>query len=355
MLLLTIYVLVAIIVSFLCSILEAVLLSITPSYIAQQKNIGSSFATKLLILKQDIDRPLASILTLNTIAHTIGAAGAGAQAVIVFGNEWLGVFSAILTLAILLLSEIIPKTIGATFWRWLTPITVHILSFMVKALFPLVWLSEQITRPFSRNQFQPKIRDEIYAMSLLAHDSEEFDEGETKLLANFFTLRTVPVTEVMTPRTVLFRIDAELTINRFLQDYTDTPFSRPLIYSQSKDNILGFVHRLELFRLQQQGLGEKQLGAVMRPIFVILNTLSLLDTFNQMMKEDLQLSVIVDEYGSVQGIVTLEDIFEYLLGEEIVDEADKITDMQELALKRWDEWKTHHGVIESKDKETNRE
>lgn len=355
MLLLTTYVLLAVFVSFLCSVLEAVLLSITPSYIAQQKNIGSPFADKLICLKQDIDRPLASILTLNTIAHTIGAAGAGAQAAIVFGSQWLGIFSAVLTLAILLLSEIIPKTIGATYWRNLTPVSVYTLNIMVKVLFPLVWLCELVTRPFARGKMPLNIRDEIYAMSLLAHESEEFDEGETKLLTNFFTLRTVPVTEVMTPRTVLFRIDAEMTIDEFLQHHTETPFSRPLIYSQTKDNILGFTHRLELFKLQQKGFGDKQLGAIMRPIYVILDTMSLLDAFNQMLKEDLQLSVIVDEYGSVQGIVTLEDIFEYLVGTEIVDEADKITDMQELAFNKWEAWKNQHGVIESKDDKENRE
>ncbi|RQW61697.1 CNNM domain-containing protein [Vibrio viridaestus] len=351
MLLLALYVALAIFVSFVCSVLEAVLLSITPSYVAQQQNLGGHTADKLVKLKQDIDRPLASILTLNTIAHTIGAAGAGAQAAVVFGNRWVGLFSAILTLGILLLSEIIPKTIGATFWRHLTPFTVNVLDPMVKVLFPLVWLCELVTKPFSKEKEPLKVRDEIYAMSLLAHESEEFDEGESKLLANFFTLRTFPVTEVMTPRTVLFRVDAEMTVNDFLSQHMDTPFSRPLIYSQSTDNILGFTHRLELFKLQKQGYGDKQLGAIMRPIYVMLDNLSLLDAFNQMLREHLQLTVIVDEYGSVKGIVTLEDIFEYLVGEEIIDEADNTTDMQVLAFKRWEKWKKKHGVIESKDEE----
>ena len=142
-----------------------------------------------------------------------------------------------------------------------------------------------------------------------------------------------------------------MSINQFLTDHKDTPFSRPLVYSEQSDNIIGFVHRLELFKLQQAGCGEKPLGDVMRPIYVLLNNLPLPKAFDQMMAQRLQLSLVVDEYGTIQGIITLEDIFEHLVGEEIVDEADKTTDMQELAFQRWEKWKEKHGVIESRDEE----
>ncbi|USD65434.1 hemolysin family protein [Vibrio sp. SCSIO 43136] len=351
MLLLTFYVSIAIGVSFICSVLEAVLLSITPSYIAQLRQQGHPSADRLSELKKDIDRPLASILTLNTIAHTIGAATAGAQAAVVFGSQWLGVFSAVLTLGILVLSEIVPKTIGATYWRQLSPMTANVLRWMVWALKPFVWFSEQITKRLASGHQAPKMRDELSAMAMLAKESGEFAEGESKILSNLLKIDDIPVTQVMTPRPVVFRVSAEMTVDEFLQEHKETPFSRPLIYSEQKDNILGFVHRLELFKLQQQGCGHKQLGAVMRPIHVLLNTQTLPKAFDQMMAKRLQLSLVVDEYGSIQGLVTLEDVFEHLLGEEIVDEADKNHDMQELAYQRWEHWKHKHGVIESKDDE----
>ncbi|WP_070969932.1 CNNM domain-containing protein [Vibrio sonorensis] len=351
MLLLTLYVSIAIGVSFICSVLEAVLLSITPSFIAQLRQKEHPAADRLKHLKSDIDRPLASILTLNTIAHTIGAASAGAQAAVVFGSQWLGVFSAVLTLGILVLSEIVPKTIGATYWRQLAPATAVTLRWMVWALTPFVWFSEQITKRLARGHEAPKMRDELSAMAMLAKESGEFADGESKLLNNLLGIQAVPVTQVMTPRPVVFRVDAEMTINQFLEEHKDSPFSRPLVYSQSTDNIIGFVHRLELFKLQQGGCGEKQLGAVMRPVHVILNTLPLPKAFDQMMANRLQLAMVVDEYGTIQGILTLEDIFEHLLGEEIVDEADKTTDMQELAFERWERWKKQHGVIENRDEE----
>lgn len=351
MFLLTIYVTIAIGVSFICSVLEAVILSITPSFLAQLRQQEHPSSQKLERLKADIDRPLASILTLNTIAHTVGAAGAGAQAAIVFGNEWLGVFSAILTLGILFLSEIVPKTIGATYWRPLAPISADILRWMVILLTPFVWISQKITHHLTRNHTSPKLRDELSAIAQLANESGELEAGESKILNNLLRIQDIPVTQVMTPRRVLFRVDAALSINEFLNQHRDTPFSRPLIHSQTRDNIIGFVHRLELFKLQQKGMGDKQLGSVMRPIHVLLNTVTLPRAFDQMIQNRLQLSLVVDEYGSVQGLITLEDIFEYLIGEEIIDEADKTTDMQKLATEGWEKWKETHGVIESRDED----
>ncbi|OAN16763.1 hemolysin [Photobacterium jeanii] len=351
MLLLTIYIAIAIGVSFICSVLEAVLLSISPSYIGSLRQQNHPAAPRLAALKDNIDRPLASILTLNTIAHTVGAATAGAQAAVVFGSQWLGAFSAFLTFAILLFSEIIPKTIGATYWRQLAPTSATLLRWMVWALTPFVWLSEQITRRLAHGHEQPKLRDELSAMAMLARESGELAEGESKILANLLQFRDVSVTKIMTPRPVLFRVEAEQTINEFLGEHKDSPFSRPLIYTEQKDDIIGFVHRLELFAESQAGRGNKELGTLMRPIPVVLNTVSVPKAFEQLMKERSQLVLVVDEYGTVQGLVTMEDIFEHLVGEEIVDEADKNTDMQQLAFQRWERWKKLHGVIESKDDE----
>lgn len=225
------------------------------------------------------------------------------------------------------------------------------LRWMVLLLIPLVWVSEQITRRLSRGHEQPKLRDEISAMALLAHESGELGEGESKILANLLQFRDVSVTKIMTPRPVLFRVDAEQTINEFLSKHKNSPFSRPLVYSEQSDNIVGFVHRLELFAESQAGKGGQELGALMRPLPVIMNNVSVPKAFERLMQERSQLILIVDEYGTVQGLVTLEDIFESLVGEEIVDEADKNTDMQQLAFQRWEKWKKKHGVIQNNDEE----
>ena len=349
MVLLTIYISVAIGVSFICSVLEAVLLSISPGYIGTLRQQNHPSAAKLAALKNNIDRPLASILTLNTVAHTVGAATAGAQATVVFGSEWLGVFSGALTVGILLLSEIIPKTIGATYWRQLAPTSAIILRWMVILLMPLVWVSEQITRRLAHGHVQPKLRDELSAMAMLAHESGELGAGESKILTNLLQFKDVSVTKIMTPRPVLFRVNAEQTINEFLAKHKTSPFSRPLVFSEQSDNIVGFVHRLELFAESQAGKGGQELGALMRPLPVIMNNVSVPKAFERLMQERSQLILIVDEYGTVQGLVTLEDIFESLVGEEIVDEADKNTDMQQLAYQRWDKWKKKHKMIENND------
>ncbi|SKA51296.1 hemolysin family protein [Enterovibrio nigricans] len=349
MILLIMFVALSIGVSFICSVLEAILLSITPSYLAQMRQDGHPAAGRLQELKDDIDRPLASILTLNTIAHTVGAAASGAQATKVFGDAWLGVFSAVLTLAILLLSEIVPKTIGATYWRQLAPGAASILRWMVWALTPIVWASEQLTRRLARGKEQPKLRDEISAMALLAKESGELEDDESTMLTNLLSLRDAPVTKLMTPRPVLFRVDASMTIEAFLKEHHDTPFSRPLVYAEQRDNILGFVHRLELFSANQHGNGQQPLSSIMRPIPVVHDSTHVPKAFDRLMAQRSQLALIVDEYGDVQGIITIEDIFEHLMGKEIVDEADKNSNMQALAHERWEDWKETHGVIQSND------
>ncbi len=351
MILLIIYVTIAIGVSFVCSVLEAVLLSITPSYIAQMRQQGNPAAKRLSKLKDDIDRPLASILTLNTIAHTVGAAASGAQAAKVFGDAWLGLFSAALTLAILLLSEILPKTLGATYWRQLAPKASTIMLGMVWALLPIVWAFEQLTRRLARGKVEPRLRDEISAMALLAKESGELEADESTMLTNLLSLREVSVTKLMTPRPVLFRVNTEMTIDAFLKEHHDTPFSRPLLYSGSRDNILGFVHRLELFYAKQHNKGQEQLSTLMRPIPVLHDSTFVPKAFDQLMAQRSQLALIVDEYGDVQGIITIEDIFEHLTGKEIIDEADKNSNMQKVAHERWANWKKDHGVIESKNDE----
>ncbi|MGB0895236.1 MAG: CNNM domain-containing protein [Parashewanella sp.] len=349
MLLLLIYIAIAIGVSFLCSILEAVLLSITPGYLANVTKQNMAFSQHLQRLKTDVDRPLASILTLNTIAHTIGAASAGAHATVVFGSEWLGVFSAVLTLGILFFSEIIPKTIGATYWRQLTPITTYLLVGLVWLLSPFVWLSSLVTKHFSHPQADNQLRDELSAMADLAKQTGELAHSESKMFTNMLSLKHTTVNQVLTPRTMVFRVQDNLSVNDFLEQHGNSTFSRALVFHNSSDNIVGFVHKLELYRYQQTNDADDSIGRVMRPIYVLFESISLAKALELMLTHHHQLAMVVDEYGTMQGVISLEDIFEHLIGEEIIDEADKIADLQQAAFERWEKWKGQHSVIDKKD------
>ncbi|MBM7074135.1 HlyC/CorC family transporter [Shewanella sp. 202IG2-18] len=349
MLLLMIYVAIAIGVSFLCSIFEAVLLSITPGYLAYLKKQGKPSYQQLKKLKDDVDRPLASILTLNTIAHTIGAASAGAHATVVFGSEWLGVFSAVLTLGILLLSEIIPKTIGATYWRQLASITGYTLNWMVWILSPFIWISSIVTRFVSHQKPEAQLREELSAIATLAGETGELDSGESKLFENILSLKHTPITKVLTPRTVVFRVPDTLSIDDFFAQYANNPFSRALVYHQNKDNIVGFVHKLELYKYQKQHSGNESIGRSLRPVCALLSSISLATALQIMLSNKHQLAMIVDEYGDLKGVVSLEDIFEHMLGEEIMDEVDNTPDLQQAAHLRWEKWKQEHSVIDPRD------
>ncbi|RLV59458.1 HlyC/CorC family transporter [Parashewanella curva] len=351
MLLLLVYVSIAIGISFLCSILEAVLLSITPGYLAYLKKQGKPSYKPLETLKDDIDKPLASILTLNTIAHTIGAASAGAHATVVFGSEWLGVFSAVLTLGILLLSEIIPKTIGATYWRQLAPITGFVLNWLVWVLTPFVWISSIVTRFVSHQKPEPQLREELSAIATLAGETGELDIGESKLFENILSLRQTTISKVLTPRTVVFRVSDTLSINDFFAQFAKNPFSRALVYHENKDNIVGFVHKLELYRYQQQYGSDASIGRVLRPVCALFKTMSLATALKFMLSNKHQLTIVVDEYGSLNGVLSLEDIFEHMLGEEIMDEVDNTPDLQQAAHKRWAKWKQEHNVIDPRDEQ----
>ncbi|MDP2121191.1 MAG: hemolysin family protein [Hoeflea sp.] len=338
MTLLTLYIALAIGVSFLCSLLEACLLSITPTYTATIKVSRPRMAEKINELKDNIDRPLAAILSLNTVAHTVGAAGAGAQAAIVFGEASIAIFSAVLTLLILVFSEIIPKTLGAMYWKSFAPVAARILPVLIWSMWPLVKLSQAITRLLSRGRLQSPIsREEIAAMADIGHREGVIDHGDSKLVGNLLRFDRLTVEDIMTPRTVIFALDQATTVGEAVARKQELRFSRIPIYDGSIDTVTGFILKTDLLFEALDGNAEKRLSRLRRDLGSVFATMSLEDLFDTLVHNDRHVALVVDAYGGTEGIVTLEDLIETLIGEEIVDELDGVADLQAYARKRWNE------------------
>ena len=331
MLLLFTFVFIAVGFSFLCSIAEAVLLSIPTSFIVNVEQEGKPYGAALRELKDDINSPLAVILTLNTIAHTMGAAGAGAQAVTIFGNVYLGIFSAVLTFVILIFSEIIPKALGAHYWRQLAPVTAYALRFLIRALYPFVLLSNKLTQGLSDEPtLQGFSRQEFEAMAKLGEQEGQLNKHESTVLKNLFHLRETRVRTAMTPRSVMFAMQEDHTIADLLGKQNRKMFSRIPVYTDP-EKITGFVLRDNLLVAQNDGHSDAPLKNYRRDLNSILDTFSLLQAFEAFVSTSVLIMLVVNEYGDTQGILTLEDILENLLGLEIMDELDTVEDMQLLA------------------------
>jgi len=336
MLLLILYVMLALGISFLCSIAEAVILSVTSPYIALLEREGKASGIVLRKLSDDIHSPLAAILTLNTIAHTVGAAGAGAQAAEVFGSAYVGVISGVLTLLILIFSEIIPKTLGAHYWKSLAPTTAYCLKFLIWVLYPFVQLAERLTRGLAQGPtLRGFSRDEFAVMAELSAEEGALAPKEKRILQNLLLLRETQARDAMTPRTVVFSLPEETTVAQYAQEYEQERFSRIPIYKGDQEQVTGFVLRTDLLLAQAQGQGSETLASFRREMPVILASMSLYQAFEELHRQQALILLIVDEYGGMEGILTLEDVLEALLGLEITDESDKTEDMQKLARLLW--------------------
>jgi len=336
MLLLFVYLFIALFVSFLCSLMEAVLLSTPQAFLKVKAEEGQTWAQTFSEYKDYIDRPLSAILSLNTVAHAIGAAGVGVQAVKVFGEAAFGIVSAVLTLLILIITEIIPKTIGANYWRNLAKISSYIMSTMIFITYPLVLLFVVITKLFSKNKDeQTTSREEIAALASIGADEGVFSEKEDKIIQNILQLKNVKVTEIMTPRVVVVLANEKLTLNDFLKNKEYLKFSRIPIYDENDENITGYVFRQLVFEKLAEDHHDLQLKDIKRKIVIVPDSIVLFSLWEILLEKKEHIALIVDEYGGLEGIVTLEDIIETLLGLEIVDEKDTITDMQKYARERW--------------------
>lgn len=333
MLLLIFYVFVALGFSFLCSIAEAVILSVSSAYISVSSKSGQASGKILYELTDDINRPLAAILTLNTIAHTMGAAGAGAQAAVVFGDAYLGIASAVLTLLILIFSEIIPKTLGATFWRQLAPATAYFLKYLVMILSPFVKLSNLITSGFTEDSALKGLsRGELHAMAELSHKEGQLAQQEANILQSLLSLEALTVRQAMTHRTVVFKVPEDMTVETFYHKYKSEVFSRVPIYEQDDaEKISGFVLKSDLLLAQARGNGDKPLSEYRREMVTVLHSMALSQTLHHFLNNRSHILLVVDEYGGMEGILTMEDLLEALLGIEIVDEKDKNISMKKLA------------------------
>ena len=337
-LLLILFVLVAIGTSFICSLAEAALLSMTPSFIADVQETNPKKAKMLKRLKVDnIDQSLAAILTLNTVAHTLGSIGAGAQATIVFGSAWFGLFSAIMTLAILFLSEIIPKTLGTVYWRQLSGMVVYFVRGIIILLYPLIWISERLTKLLVRGK-EPHVfsRREFSALASIGEEAGQIDPLEARIIRNLLAFGAIKVEDIMTPRSVMLAFEQTKTVAEVMADRPKLTFSRLPIYEGDLDNITGFVLKTDMLLAKVNHAMHKPLTQFERDISFVFSKMKLFDLLELMLKNRIHIAITVGEYGEVKGLVTLEDVFETLLGLEIVDEIDRVEDMQALARQMMD-------------------
>ncbi len=369
--LLVFYAVISIFFSFLCSILEAVLLSITPTFLNLKKKEGKSYADNLEILKKDVDRPLIAILTLNTIAHTVGAILVGVQAKVAYAELYgtyrrsilgieftedimVGVVSTIMTILILVASEIIPKTIGATYWKQLANFTSTALNILI---FPLKWSGIlwilQLTTKLIGGKGHGSVlsREGFAAMAEIAHEEGVFEESESKVIKNLLNFKDVQAKDVMTPRTVMKTENETTTVETFFNANSNIRFSRIPIYTDDSDNIIGLVLKDDVFKEMAFGNGNKLLSELKRNIIIVNRSLPIPKLFEQLVESRNHMALVVDEYGSVSGLVTMEDVIETLLGLEIMDESDNVSDLQLLARKSWETRAKRLGIIDKENTE----
>lgn len=329
--------------------MEAVLLSTPVSYLKSKLEGGDTSVETMLKLKEDIDKPLSAILTLNTIAHTVGAAGVGAQATKVFGEAYFGVVSAVLTILILVLTEIIPKTLGANYSKSLIGISGKVINGMLFITYPLVWLSSILTKLLSGNKSElTTSREEISALASIGTQEGIFADKENRIIQNLIKLKSLKVKEVMTPRIVVVTANEEMSLEEFLKNKEFLHYSRIPIFNENKDNITGYIFRELVFEKLAEDQFNLKLKDIKRDILHFPENMTLFDAWEEMLLNKEHISLIVDEYGGMDGITTLEDIIESLLGFEILDEKDKVDDMQQYAIKRWREKQKKYELLQNK-------
>jgi CBS domain containing-hemolysin-like protein len=328
--------LISVILSALCSALEATLLSTPLSYITGLEERGVSGARLLKRLKQHPDRPISAILCLNTIANTVGASIVGSLVAEVYGSTIIGIFSTIFTLTILIFSEIIPKTVGTSYWRKLAIPAARIINAMIFVTFPLVWILEHLTRVISSKSTQVSVsREDISAMVSVATEEEVIEKDEKKMIQNLLKLDEITAHEIMTPSTVVEMADGAMTVREFYD--SDLTHSRILVYDDdNSDYVIGYVLRQTVLEKMAEDKFKTRVRDISRPILSFSEDEPVGNIWEKFLEKKEHISVIIDEYGTFRGLVTLEDVIETMLGQEIVDETDEVVDMQEYAKEQWE-------------------
>jgi len=323
-------------VSFLCSLLEAVLLSVSHAHIALMIKNGRRSGRVLKRMKKDIDHPLAAILTLNTVANTVGAAGVGAQTYHLFGSRWVAVSSAALTILILVCSEIIPKTLGAAHWRKLAPAAAYLLSGLIVILYPAVRVLESISGFVAGESDSGHVsREEMMALAEVGGDEGILQRKEASIIRNLLLLREIYTKDIMTPRAVVLAFQKDRTVKEVVREHAPINFSRIPVFGESRDDVRGVVFRNELLEAFYTGKGSERIEKFMKPLHAVPETKTIADLLDEFIGRREHMFLVVDEYGGTAGIVTLEDAIETLLGAEIVDELDSVEDMRAFALEVW--------------------
>ena len=333
---LIIFLLGALCISSLCSILEASLMSTPISYITLKEEEGLKAAARFKQYKQDPSRPLAAILSLNTIANTIGAAGVGKQATEVFGSQWFGLVSAATTILILVFSEIIPKTIGTSHWKSLTGFTAKTIHGLIIVLYPIVVAVEFLQKLISKDKGDISIsRDELGAMADVAEETGELEEDENEIIQNIINIDEIAAKEAMTPRVVAAIAPESMTIKQFYKDRRFLHHSRIPVYADNDEYITGYILRMDALQLMAEDKFDRTLAELRRDVASFPEETTIDRIWDEMLQKKEQIAIIINEYGSFQGLLTMEDIIETVLGDEIVDERDVVVDMQQFALDKW--------------------
>ena len=335
MALLFIYFFLAVVVSFCCSVMEAVMLSISSVYVRAAIKKNKAYGNLLKSLKNQVNRPLSAILTLNTFANMVGAAGVGAQVHTLYGSSYVTVASIILTLVILIVSEIIPKTIGANYWRTLAPGIAYLVGGLIFALYPSVWFSEKLNRILLRKKITSVTREDMIVTAEIGVSEGTIGQKESRIIKNLLMLDTLKVSEIMTPRGVILAFDKKTNIKQAMEKNQPLRFSRVPVYEGSLDQVVGFIHRYKILEAYSQDLFNISLEEYMKPIHSIPDQISVAAALDQLIKRKEHIFIAVDSYGVLTGLVTLEDTIETLLGVEIVDEFDSVADMRQYALEKW--------------------